>query len=276
VAQDRQRLIVDLELARRMEAALVADVASFVTGLAPWGARAQVIAGGQAAITGPGWFANRVQGAGLNGPVSAADLDAAAAFYGPAAAVEFEVCPLAHPSLLEGLTARGYRLQGFRNVYAVRLGQRPTEADRPPGLQVAVIDTGDDEAVRRWSQLILDGFGYRDAGDRRRVDQWNRMVAGRPEARLLLATLDGAPAGAGNVLLHGATAALGGTATLPAFRRRGIQAALLQARLDVATADGATLAVVTADPGGGSARNIERAGFTLGYTNARLVRPHVR
>jgi GNAT superfamily N-acetyltransferase len=96
------------------------------------------------------------------------------------------------------------------------------------------------------------------------------MLFGLPSATPFLARWDGRPVGAANVVLHGRTASFGGTTTLPAHRRRGVQTALLAARLSFARGADCSLAVVTADPGGSSARNVERAGFRLAYTNVRL------
>jgi ribosomal protein S18 acetylase RimI-like enzyme len=67
-------------------------------------------------------------------------------------------------------------------------------------------------------------------------------------------------------------AQLSGAATLPAHRRRGVQSALLRARLVDAAAAGCDLAVVTTDPGSKSQENVQRAGFELLYARAILVR----
>jgi GNAT superfamily N-acetyltransferase len=265
-------LVVDLPLATRAEGALRSDAAAFVDGmrLADPGGRANAIpvAGGLAAFTGAGMFACRVQAAGLGAPVGAADIDQAERFFDEMGApCEFEVCPLADRSLREALAARAYRLVGFRNVY-VADPREGVAAGRERGT-VEIRRAGAGE-VDAWSAVVLDGFGYTDVADRRRVDRWNRMLAQLTQATLFLAYRDGRPVGAANVLIHGAVASLGGTTTVPAFRRRGTQAALLAARLAHARASGCSLAVVTADPGGGSARNIERVGGQLAYTNARL------
>lgn len=261
-------MIVDSALAQRVEGALADDVAVFVRGRATVDPNSRAcrapVAGGWAAFTG--LFGSRVQGAGLAGQVDAAEVDAAERFFdGVAFAPEFEICPLAAASLWEVLAQRRYRLVGFRNVYGVvpRVGSRA---------QMEILRVGADE-FSTWSEIVLDGFGYTDQEARSRVGRWNRMVFDQPEAALFLAVLDGEPVGAANVLVHGEVASLGGTTTLAEFRRRGVQQALLAARLAYANASGSTLAIVTADPGGGSARNIERAGFQLAYTNARLRRP---
>src|SRR5215475_15334597 len=64
-------------------------------------------------------------------------------------------------------------------------------------------------------------------------------------------------------------AQLTGSATLPAFRRRGVQAALIAARLGHACERGADLAAVTTAPGSQSQANVMKHGFLLGY--ARVI-----
>jgi ribosomal protein S18 acetylase RimI-like enzyme len=68
-------------------------------------------------------------------------------------------------------------------------------------------------------------------------------------------------------------AQLCGSATLPAWRRRGIQNALLARRLADAARAGCDLAVVTTQPGSKSQQNAQRQGFALLYTRAHLVKP---
>jgi GNAT superfamily N-acetyltransferase len=63
-----------------------------------------------------------------------------------------------------------------------------------------------------------------------------------------------------------------GAATAPAHRRRGIQTALLSARLADAAAAGCDIAVVTTQPGSRSQQNVQRQGFDLLYTRAVLVK----
>jgi GNAT superfamily N-acetyltransferase len=89
------------------------------------------------------------------------------------------------------------------------------------------------------------------------------MVRSQPSVTALLALLNRQPVGAASVMVVGEAAVLGGAATLPAFRRRGVQRALIEARLAVAADAGCVLAIVTADPGSSSGRNAERSGFQL-------------
>jgi GNAT superfamily N-acetyltransferase len=67
-------------------------------------------------------------------------------------------------------------------------------------------------------------------------------------------------------------AQLAGAATLPEHRRRGIQGALLAARLEAACRAGCELATVTTQPGSKSQENVQKQGFELLYTRAILVK----
>jgi GNAT superfamily N-acetyltransferase len=65
---------------------------------------------------------------------------------------------------------------------------------------------------------------------------------------------------------------LGGAATIPKHRQRGVQAALVAHRLRLAAQLGCGLAAVTALSNGPSARNIVRLGFQHIHTQAVVER----
>jgi GNAT superfamily N-acetyltransferase len=69
-------------------------------------------------------------------------------------------------------------------------------------------------------------------------------------------------------------AVLAGASTVPAWRGRGAQGALLRARLAHAASIGCDLAMMGAAPGSASQRNGERAGFRIAYTRIKWGRPH--
>jgi GNAT superfamily N-acetyltransferase len=64
--------------------------------------------------------------------------------------------------------------------------------------------------------------------------------------------------------------------TLPGYRGRGVQQALIQARLREALRRGLSLATTIARVGDGSARNAERAGLRIAYTTSIFTRPGFR
>lgn len=90
----------------------------------------------------------------------------------------------------------------------------------------------------------------------------------------VLAYIDGNAAGGGtlSVFRQQRLAGLFGAATLPEYRRRGVQTAMTYARLRMAADAGCDLAVVMTTPGSGSQRNAERQGFHVAYTKVVLVR----
>jgi GNAT superfamily N-acetyltransferase len=79
-------------------------------------------------------------------------------------------------------------------------------------------------------------------------------------------------AGAASIRIADGVALFTGAATAPAHRRRGVQTALLSARLADAAAAGCTIAVVTTAPGSKSQQNVQGRGFHLLYTRAVLVK----
>src|SRR6266496_2521871 len=83
---------------------------------------------------------------------------------------------------------------------------------------------------------------------------------------------DGVIAGGASFHMAEGIAQLTGAATAPAHRRRGVQTAMLSARLADAAAAGCDIAVVTTQPGSKSQQNVQRQGFDLLYTRAILVK----
>jgi GNAT superfamily N-acetyltransferase len=91
-----------------------------------------------------------------------------------------------------------------------------------------------------------------------------------------LAYLDGAVVGVASMFVHGEVALFNGAATLPAFRRRGVQNALVATRLADASALGCRFAAITTAPGSRSEGNAFRHGFTIGYGRAILASASVQ
>jgi GNAT superfamily N-acetyltransferase len=84
-----------------------------------------------------------------------------------------------------------------------------------------------------------------------------------------LAGLNGQPGAAGTLCLHEGVAVFGGASTVPEMRRRGLQSALLQARMRYAVTQGCELAMMVSEVGSQSQRNAERSGFRIAYTRTK-------
>jgi ribosomal protein S18 acetylase RimI-like enzyme len=273
-------MFADLALARRIdgaEASLSSDIAAAIVrrGSVP-GAFSRAFAGGVAVFTGADSPMTKIIGAGFGGaPDDESTTALEAEYFAHRASVRAEVATLADPAFARALTARGYLLNGFESVLARTL-LTPGRPETPAGL---VIQAATDR--RAWMNTLIDGFESPDTGvvsapgEQFPRELLERVFEDLAEARGFLryaAVLDGELAGAGSMRLCDGVAQLCGAATRPAFRRRGVQTALLQTRLRDAAAAGCDIAVVTTEPGSRSQQNAQRAGFALLYSRAVLIR----
>jgi GNAT superfamily N-acetyltransferase len=94
-------------------------------------------------------------------------------------------------------------------------------------------------------------------------------------ALAFVATNEGKPVacGTGIVIPEHRVFALSGAGTLADYRSRGLQTALLQARMQAAVKAGCEYAVVVTQGGATSARNVERLGFRVAYSKVTVIKP---
>lgn len=186
--------------------------------------------------------------------------------------VRAEIATLAIPRTFEQLVARGYRLIGFENVLGRAL------ADVPPPNESVRVERVTQESLALFRDTLVEAISCPDDTGVV-VDQFSRQVIETvlddslvaPGVDRYLAYRDGDVAGAASMSVHDRIAGLGGAATLPAHRRRGVQAAMLSRRLSDARTAGAELAVITTGPGTQSQANVMKLGFSLLYSRALLV-----
>ncbi len=235
------------------------------------------IAGGVASFAEEGSPLNKVAGLGFGGVPSATALDEIErAFTTCGVPVQIELAHLVDPAIGALLTERGYRLVSFENVLGLALTGAHERAT-PPGVEVR--PSGDDE-FGPWLDVVADGFAHPDTQGVPSYEEFPREVIARAMRDLVVAAgvmryvalRDGVTAGGASVRLAEGVAQLTGAATAPAHRRRGVQTALLSARLADAAAAGCDVAVITTQPGSKSQQNAQRQGFDLLYTRAVLVK----
>jgi len=271
---DGERLFCDVGLARRIEHAEARFVAacSDATRARRGGTDgfSRSLAGGIACFAEADSPFNKVAGLGFGAVPDAGSLDEVeAAFAELGAPVQVELSYLADSSLGAFFTERGYRLESYENVLGRRLGEPVAEA-------ADVRRTRGDE-LERWLSEIADASAVADTEGlpshedfpRETLVNALRDMAG---VRRYLAERDGAFAGGASFRITDGIAQLTGAATVPAHRRRGVQTALLRARLAAATEAGCDVAVVTTQPGSKSQQNVQRQGFDLLYARAILVK----
>lgn len=271
-------LFCGTQLAQRVEAAeaqliVAATEAARIRG--GWGLVLPV-AGGFACAADAGSPMNKVVGLGFGGPVAPARLDEIEhTLAGLGVPVQVELCNLADPDVAAVLSGRGYRLVGFENVLGRPLSQA-IDVVAPDGVEIR---RGGAQDIDAWIGAIVDGFAHPDDAGVPSLEEFPRDVVEKAErdfekagAAAYLALCDGATAGGGSMRVTDGVAQLTGAATVPAYRRRGVQAALLSTRLGDAAAAGCEIAVVTTAPGSTSQKNVQRRGFHLLYTRAVLVK----
>lgn len=279
-------LIATTSLASRLERAEADTVAAFGRRAAARGADVLVhpVGGTLAVYGGPGQPFNKIAGLGF-APLDETEIARLEATYDARAAeIRVEQSSLADPAVASMLTRRGYALVGYENVLGLPLSPDVVtafarERDDARTAGIAITRTED---VSTWIRTAVEGFLHPDAFDgppptetfaRDAMERIFDDFSGAEGCVLYVARRDGAIAGTGVLRIVDGLAQLGGASTLPAHRRRGIQSALLRARLVEAAAAGCDLAVVTTEPASKSQANVQRVGFALLYVRAILIRP---
>jgi GNAT superfamily N-acetyltransferase len=154
------------------------------------------------------------------------------------------------PDFATRLAAHGFRPNPRGEEVAVMVLPAGATLDAPtvPGIEIhdgladlAKFRAADDVAAEAFMSVHLgDDPDLVAMQERRRLDA---IAAGN--IRLLLATVDGEPGGAGSVTLFPPRAAIiNGGSVRPAFRGRGVYRALVVARLEIARREGAAGLVV--------------------------------
>jgi ribosomal protein S18 acetylase RimI-like enzyme len=264
---------IDLSFVKRLETAVAlcgkecAEQARVRTpGIA---AAVENIAGGIAVFAGVDSPITQAVGIGLDGAVTEAELDRLEEFYfSRGAPVNLELSPFIDPSLAELLGKRPYRLAEFSNVLIRELHPEETFAAAAAGVTLRVAEH--DEA-RNFTRILTEGFADGAPVTQSLFD----VVEGffyRTAGCNIFAMVDGELAGGAGLDIHDGIAVMAGASTLPRFRRRGAQNALLSERLARSAQSGCDLAITITNPGTVSQRNSERAGFRIVYTRTKLVR----
>jgi len=279
ISAGRVPLFCDTALARRIERAEAQLIALCNEAARRRGGTAGFVipvAGGVASFAGHGSPYNKVAGLGFGGVPDPAALDEIEqAFAASGSPAQIELAHLADPAIGALLTGRGYRLESFENVLGRNLTEEP-ERVMPPGIEVRPSGAEEFEA---WLDVVAEasvhpdtqGVPWHEEFPREVIIAAERDSAAAGDVRYA-ALRDGMIAGGATMRIAEGIAQLTGAATAPAHRRRGIQTALLSARLADAAAAGCDVAVITTQPGSKSQQNAQRRGFDLLYARAVLVK----
>ena len=208
-------------------------------------------------------------GLGLFEQLSAGALDRIEAFFlDRGAAVAHEVSPLAGIPALDLLCARGYRPIELSSVLHQPLHP---PVDRPGAQELNTVTVR--EAARKeadlWADLSARGWAPENPQMMDFLKQFGALAFARQLSVNFIAELDNQPGATGSLCLHDGVALFAGASTIPEMRRRGLQAALLEARMRYAFEHGYQLAMMVTEAGSQSQRNSERKGFRIAYTRTK-------
>ena len=169
-----------------------------------------------------------------------------------------ELAPSARfTQLAEALTDAGAAQIGFHAMLA--------GPATPPARPEVHVEHADDPEL--FADVLLRGHGVPEGArtrDRASVARWEETDGWR----LYLARVDGEPAGAALLTLDDDFGYLANASTLPEFRNRGVQTALIAARIAAAAELGVALICSQTEFGSASQRNLERVGLRVAYTKA--------
>jgi len=245
-------------LARRLERAQALQNERFNQAV---GGASLPVGGGFAHFRGDAHPLN--QALGLIDPVTEADLMAIEAFLGSPTVLELSLG--ADPSLWPLLAERGYRLHQFQQLWVRSLAESGSGSQ--PSVQVRVADPREADDYNR---IVCAGFFERD--DWQDLDPPFRTSLEVADAWAFLVLVDDEPAGGGMLGIVEGVALLSGSSVLPRFRGRGLQKALIRARLAMAMERGCDIACASTAPGTASQRSYETCGFRAAYPKVEMAK----
>jgi GNAT superfamily N-acetyltransferase len=217
---------------------------------------------------------NRAMGVDTQVPIAEGDLLAATDWLDSHAAQgwAFQVAPDSQPrSNLSTVEPLGFSPSGSGWAKFVRRVTGPAPTQLPAGVEVHIADAA---TATSFGATVQSGFGVAPE-----CAEWFAALVGRPGWCCFFATVGGKPAAAAAMFIGDGAAWSGMSTTLPDYRGRGLQSALIKARLNEAAARG--VAWVTSETGQPSVedeagfssyRNQKRGGFERAYIRLNLKR----
>jgi GNAT superfamily N-acetyltransferase len=266
----------DLSLAQRLEHDAGTHLTEYVRGLEDRlehasECEARKIADGVMVRTGSTLGINVAIGLGLHGSVADTDLDELEQFFVDAGRTpRVELCPLADAGLVTQLAARGFMPQRFLQAL-VRPIDPEERFETTPGIEITQVDATLEGA---WVHAFKSGFGTRKASEHSAIDSKLAQIAlYRPGSSCFIARQRGEVIGTGSLVVREDSegwriGTLYLASTAPHARGRGVQHALVQARLEAARNAGCDAVTTQAKPGATTA--LERQGFGVMYTKVVL------
>jgi ribosomal protein S18 acetylase RimI-like enzyme len=176
----------------------------------------------------------------------------------------FEMVPGMYDAALGSeLTRLGFYQSGF---HASLIGSPNTAAPVKGEEEIEPVNTA--EAMEDYLDAYVVGWSIAEK-DRAQFKVNVRPWLQQRGWSLYVARVNRRPAAAATLYVHERVGYLADAATDPAFRRRGLQLALLRRRIHDATSAGADLVFGGANPFSTSHRNMERVGMRLQFVRSK-------
>ncbi|HEY8807746.1 MAG TPA: hypothetical protein VIN70_09200 [Candidatus Limnocylindria bacterium] len=217
---------------------------------------------------------NRAVGASILAPLDGAGIDAIVRYYaGHAKPACIEVYDsITPPDLLTALEAAGFSDSGHGYESHV------LETSAPVDVSIAGVTVRSCEPpeFRRFAELVRDGFGFSDGGP---IGDFvaDLTVSGLhkmgPNGGAFIATVGADDAGTGELVLTDRVAGCYSGTVAERFRGRGIQKALIAARVRLGLARRKRIFISQTDPDSPSGHNLHDLGFRTLYRARWFTRP---
>jgi len=205
-------------------------------------------------------------GLGIFEDATAEHLEEIEAFYRERGAPVFhEVSPMADQSILQLLGERGYRPIELTSVMFRELSD---VAKTVAGSGIVTRKIGDEDADL-WAATSARGWATVHESLADFMLAFGKVAARTTHGHPFIAEIDGDVVGAAGFGIYDDVCIFAGATTVPEARNRGVQNALLSARLSFAAGRGCKLAMICALPGSQSQKNAQKNGFQIAYTRIK-------
>ncbi|KAJ5483086.1 hypothetical protein N7539_006532 [Penicillium diatomitis] len=226
---------------------------------------------------------NRAVGLGSQGTLSEDELREFESMYLETGLdMEVHLSPFATSMTLESLIARGYEERVMLSTYHGFVDKLlDGSATTSTFDKVTIRQIQQPLSTHEREQFIESSIaGFQTNGrPRELLGTLARIATERTDTALFVTRIDDQIAGSAAMAKiesykgDEAVAYLYLDSTLPEYRGRGVQQAVIQARIHAAQFEGLSLLTTTTTVNDGSARNAERAGLIAAYTAPVLIRP---
>lgn len=265
---------VDKAFARRLEACeevpQVYYAREFQKSRPEVGAAEEEIGGGHMVFAGLGSPIGRATGVGLDRPLTVDDLNRIEQFYSQhKAPSQVDLTPMHDSAVFEMFKERGYGIAELNNVLYRKLDPEEKFPPHPAHCEIRRSHVAESEVTG----VIVENAFFPEGAP----EAFRGLIAPlyqMENALAFVACVDGKPVacGTGLVIREHKVFALCGAGTLASFRGRGLQTALLCARIAAAAEAGCEYAVVVTQGGTTSQHNAERLGFRVAYSKVTVIK----